>query len=240
MRHSSGRWAILPRDLHLWWIDADALAARHVELGGLLRPDEKEESRKFRHEQHRRRFVVRRAARNEILADYLGCRADQVQIEHSAFGQPRLMSAPETPQLSFSASHSHGLAVLVVGAEGRIGIDIERLRPMPDALAIARQHFTRDEAELLEKSNGSDRDAEFLAIWTAKEAFVKALGTGLSFPLDAIQVRLEQGKAVELTVEHAFEGGTRWAVSPASLDPRIVGAVVTEHSVRQFQWRRWE
>jgi 4'-phosphopantetheinyl transferase len=233
-------WNILPGDVHIWWAELDTLKLRQPEFEKLLSSDESKQARRFRRPQDRWRFVARRAIRKTILGAYLECQADQVRIDHSAFGHPRLMPAEGESRLSFTTSHSHGVAVLALTTHGRIGIDIERLRPIPEASAIVGEHFTPRECDDFERLPNSQRDALFLAIWTAKEALVKALGVGLSFPLDAIHVSMDGDRPIGLVVNHhSRECGVEWVLHAGFPDSRFTGTIVTEHPVGHVQWRRW-
>lgn len=83
---------------------------------------------------------------------------------------------------AFSLSHSHRLsaAALDDGDRGRIGMDLEHLRPCPRAKGISARFFPKKEQEILEKA--SFDPTVFLALWTRKEAEAKVGGSGLLDP----------------------------------------------------------
>jgi len=169
-------------DLRLEWIDT---AVPPTEIGS-LDPGERARAARFRFERDRRRFVARRLFLRRALAEHLGVDPAGIRYRTSTHGKPELdlVDAP----VAFSTSHAGDLAIVAVVAGGEVGVDIERIRPMRDALDIARKFFTADEVEHLQWLSGAGRSTAFLRLWTRKEAYVKLLGRGLSIPLDDFDV----------------------------------------------------
>ena len=125
----------------------------------------------------RAHFRFHHTALRTILAGYLGLAPAWVPLVISGNGKPAL--APPWDGWRFNLSHS-GPAALVGVSQGRpVGVDIERIRPMPAALGIARRFFSRGEQEALEALAPREREPAFFACWTRKEAFLKATGEGL-------------------------------------------------------------
>lgn len=122
------------------------------------------------------------------IARYLDIDEDIVDLHRSDTG--RLVLASPASDLRFSASHS-GDALLLGFLRGDasvnlIGVDIERLKPRPNALALARRYFTAYEAGMLGTMPQPEREGAFHRLWTAKEALLKALGQGLAHGLDRV------------------------------------------------------
>jgi len=167
-------------DLRLEWVDT---AVEPVGIG-TLDPGERARAARFRFERDRRRFVARRLFLRGILAEHLGVEPAGIRYRTTGNGKPELADAA----LAFSTSHADDLAIVAVVAGGEVGVDIERMRPMRDALDIAGRFFTAREVEHLQSRDGAGRSAAFLRLWTRKEAYVKLLGRGLSMPLDDFEV----------------------------------------------------
>lgn len=125
-----------------------------------------------------------RSALRRILGRYTGLAADALRIEADARGKPRL-AHPGAP--AFNLSHTEGLALVAV-ARTPVGIDVERLRPLADALGLARRFLAPAEAAAVAAGGAAGRDAAFLRVWTRKEALLKASGHGLALDTRAIEV----------------------------------------------------
>jgi 4'-phosphopantetheinyl transferase len=205
------------------------------ELLGELDDDEQARASRFRFERDRARFVARRAFLRTVLAGHLGVPSATIRYRTSAGGRPEL--APWRG-IAFSTSHADGLAVVAVAREGLVGVDVERVRPIPGAAELARQFFTRSEHEYVASVPEAARSEAFLGLWTRKESYVKALGVGMSMPFDRFDVldpatrraSLEltpNGRPVALATLDNFAGyvGSVAASRPeATPDVRVRGA----------------
>ncbi|MDH7640443.1 4'-phosphopantetheinyl transferase family protein [Sphingomonas oryzagri] len=152
-------------------------------LAALIDGGERQRAGQFRFERDRRRFIVRRARLREILGERIGAPPARLRFEAGSHGKPRLPGHP----CHFSASHSGERMLVAVGSQ-EVGCDIERIVPDLDWQPIAGRFFTPIEQQaLLSAPNGL---RSFFRCWTRKEAFVKALGLGLSYPLDSFDVTI--------------------------------------------------
>jgi 4'-phosphopantetheinyl transferase len=164
-------------------IDPDSLAA----AAALLSADETARSLRFDSAQLRRRFVAGRARLRTILGEHVGRDPRALAFVHNPFGKPSLA---EAPAVHFSLSHSEDQAILAISETCELGADIERIRAF-DHLDLARRFFHPNEVAALERLTSDDTQSRaFFQAWTLKEAIVKALGQGLSIPLDAFEVSL--------------------------------------------------
>ncbi len=145
---------------------------------------------RFRFECDRTRFVNRRAFLREVLSRYLAIPPARVRLWTDGRGRPQLDAGSD---LVFSTSHSDGLAVVAVTHARAVGVDIERLRPIDDALDLARGLFHEREVQALQAVADEKRAAAFLKLWTRKESVAKATGHGLSMRLDGFDVLAEDG-----------------------------------------------
>jgi 4'-phosphopantetheinyl transferase len=202
------------------WSDSVDKPGQYSELFEMLSDDERARAGRFRFERDRVRFVARRAFRRKVLASYIGTAPAAVQLRTSAQGRPEL-DAPS--ELSFNASHSDGLAVVAVTYGRVVGVDVERIRPIGDALELARGSFSREEEDVLRATPASSRSQTFLAMWTRKESFAKAVGAGLSMPFDGFDIP-DPGDG---RTGRPRSGGREWPYVVASLEGLAgwVGAV---------------
>lgn len=184
----------------------------------LLDDGERTRAAAFHFERDRRRFVERRAFRRRVLAGYLGVPPSTLRYRQAPGARPELDAQCD---LSFSTSHADGLAVIAVSTDRAVGIDIEHIRPIPGALDMARHLFTPREHAHLAALRSEELSAEFLRLWTRKEAYAKALGVGLSLPLDSFDV-------VDDIVLQAVGGpadGARLGLATLDLSPGYVGSI---------------
>lgn len=150
----------------------------------LLAPDEADRAARFRFERDRRRYVVGRAQMRAILGAYVGRDPRELRFCYGAHGKPALPVASAEPRLDFSMTRSHELGMLAIQLDADVGIDVELLRPFPEALDIAKRFFAPQEFTMLASLPAADVSAAFFSCWTRKEAMVKSMGLGLSQPID--------------------------------------------------------
>ncbi len=217
-------------EINLWMIAINTREPKDISVTGTLAPDEQERAARFRSPLDSSAFIQRRAALREILAAYLGIAPREVAFIQNEFGKPALSTEQARDGLSFNASHSASVAVVAVGRAGAIGIDIEQLRPMVDAESIAGRYFAPREAATFAALHPRGRIEGFFNAWTRKEAVVKALGGGLSIPLDSFEVSLRPGEpAVILGGDLPDAASGRWLIHHLEPAPGYVGALVAEH-----------
>ena len=162
------------REVHLFRITEPSAAASGAEL---LAPEEAARAARFRFARDREAFVARRVGLRRLLSRYAGLHPGALVLAADERGK---LFAPQLPELSFNLSGTRGLALAAVVRGGPVGVDVEALRPLPDALDIARGFFSADEADALAARELDARARAFLVAWTRKEAYLKGLGVGLS------------------------------------------------------------
>lgn len=111
----------------------------------------------------------------EFLASLAGVEPSLLVFGRGEFGKPFLVH-PRT-DLHFNVAHSQDDAVVAVTRSTDVGVDIERMRDVAHADAIAARFFSEEEQRVWRRSAGKRKD--FLRLWTRHEACVKAMGTGL-------------------------------------------------------------
>lgn len=227
--HSALRPGPLP-GVSVAWVDLDDPPEPVTALEGRLSPPERERSNRFYFEVDRRRFGCARGTLRGLLAVQLGLSPADVPIESDDLGKPRL-AARLGSDLRFNLSHTAGRALYSFAVGRELGVDTEALRPLPHMDALARDVFSA--AELAEwLAVPPDRRVEaFFNGWTRKEAFVKALGRGLDFPLKAFDVSLAPDHPARL-LRCETEGGavSRWSMSAWSPEPGYVAALVIDRA----------
>ena len=182
----------LPDTIDVWRVPLIGDADRLRGCRDWLSPDELERADRYRHEAAKRAFLVTRSALRALLSRCLGgVSPREIAFRYLPQGKPELDSETLGPSpWRFNVSHSGELALIAIAHGVDIGVDVETVRPMPEALALAKRFFSIAERAELEGMPASDRESAFLRGWTRKEAFVKAVGTGLAKALDSFDVSL--------------------------------------------------
>ncbi len=190
-------------------IEADAVAR----YASVLSDSEQRRARRFHFQRDRDRYIVRRGRLRELLAEELGNLPRQVRLACNRFGKPRV----DGTDIEFSLSHSAGLALYVIDRGLAIGCDIEWRIPMLATAKLAEQFFAPREVAALAALPAALREEGFFNCWTRKEAYLKALGLGLSVPLGSFAVSLAPGEPAELLQCAGDKDTGSWSL--ASLAP---------------------
>ncbi|GLQ97974.1 4'-phosphopantetheinyl transferase family protein [Dyella mobilis] len=169
----------------------------------------------YQRTQHRRPLL-------SLLGSYLGLPSEQVVLREGEHGRPELAS-PWNRLLQFNWSHSGGKAVIAVARDIVPGIDIERIRPRPRAIALAERFFHPDECSDLSALDAAQREYAFLRVWTGKEAVVKALGRGVAFGLDRLRLSVPPREPGLLWLDG--DDASQWQLQQLELDTGYVASL---------------
>jgi 4'-phosphopantetheinyl transferase len=224
-------------EIHVWAIDLEPGAGRLTEIGAVLCGEERQRAARFHFPVHRDRFTAGRGALRRILALYTGEAPADLVFTYGERGKPELPSAAD---LYFNLSHSSGLGLLGVTRCGRVGVDVERLKPATDFLSLSRRFFSAAEHERLLGLPEQLRLEGFFNAWTRKEAYVKAVGQGLALGLDEFDVSLAPGEPARfLTFRDPRWDLARWRLYDLPPAPGFAGAVALEGRAQRVRLWRW-
>lgn len=185
-------------EIWLWSLDDEPPGGE-----ALLTDDERARARRFVGPLLQRRFVAARGRLRALLGRYLDRDPRSLVFLLNEFGKPRLA---DCPGVHFSLSHSQDRALLAVSDGPEIGADLEMIRDV-DHLGLARRYFHPREIAAIEQHD--DPRQAFFRIWTLKEAVVKAIGLGLSVPLDGFAVSID-GASPAMTAAPPEAPGAWW------------------------------
>ncbi len=157
----------------------------------LLDDEESDRARRFVRPADRRRYVLAHVALRLLLAQCLGVEPAAVTYKRGVHGKPGLGTG--LAPLQFNMSHSSDLGLLAVARERSLGVDVEEIRDVPEALSVADTQFSVAERRALRSLPPGGQQAAFFRCWTRKEALVKADGRGLGHALDSFDVDLAPG-----------------------------------------------
>lgn len=212
----------------IWLVDLALSSPALTACDAVLSADERARADRFLRTEDRDRYRASHAALRLVLGRALGADPRNLTFAAGPNGKPELAGAVREV-LGFNLSHSGRLALIGLSACRPIGVDVEMIRPLPDALRIARGHFSADEAEALAAAPERERVAIFFGLWTRKEAVVKALGAGLALPLDHFSVTLPPAAPRLLRMADGLGG---WTLIDLELGPGYAAtAAVAEDDV---------
>jgi 4'-phosphopantetheinyl transferase len=187
MDMSSTALVLDPGEIHVWWLDLGRVDAR----ADFLSAGERARAARLHQARDRERWAASRAALRQILAGYLDEAPAAVPLDRSPAGKPVLAGASP---LRFTLTHSGNRGALAVARAREVGIDLEeRDAVREDAADLDRLTAvvcTPAEATRLARLPLSDRVDAFLALWTVKEAYLKALGAGLARDPRSLEVEV--------------------------------------------------
>jgi 4'-phosphopantetheinyl transferase len=196
IQHNGGvRTRLVPGQVDVWYRITDTLDEMDVADGiALLSPDERERHSRFAFARDRRDYAAAHALLRESLSRYAA--VAPMAWRFRAGGKPSLVADDGFPSLSFNLSHTHGLVACAISNGSDVGIDVEAVDRSIDE-SVAERFFFETESADLRRCVSHERQRRFFELWTLKEAYLKAVGEGLSHPLNTIVFGLTIGGSID-------------------------------------------
>jgi 4'-phosphopantetheinyl transferase len=225
-------------EVHVWRANLERPAEVQQWLLRTLDADEQTRASRFHFDTHRRRFVVARGVLRSLLGRYLEVRPEDVRFAYGPYGKPALDGAHHAGALRFNTSHSHELGVYAFAQDHDAGIDVEYIKQDFATNEVAERFFSKYEVRVLRSLPKPEQAAAFFRCWTRKEAYIKAIGSGLSHPLDQFDVTLAPNEpAALLRDQRDAQAATRWQMFNLDLPAGYAGALIVagqDHKLIQF------
>ena len=229
-----------PDEVRVWLAGLDPGAAVVDGLVAVLSADERERAARFHFRRDAMRWIVARVTLREILGACLQMEAAAVAFTYGRKGKPALAGPRGPVDLQFSVSHSSDLAAYALTVGAPVGVDVERLRAVEQLETVAERTFSRRECAALRGLPVELRPTGFFNCWTRKEAYIKALGEGLSYPLDRFSVSLAPGVPARLeSVDDAPAHVESWTLEALPVPAGFAGAVVMGARPARVVCERW-
>ena len=190
----------------------------------VLEPEELYRAGRFRFERLQRHFVASRGFLRYVLGRYLAARPEALKFSYNSYGKP---SFAGERSLQFNMSHSHEIALVAVTRDAAVGVDVEHIRSDFASDEIATRFFSRLEVETLKLLPKEEQVAAFFRCWARKEAYIKAIGKGLSQPLDGFDVTLAPDEPAAL-LRAGEEDTVSWSMSDIDVGSDYASALVVE------------
>jgi len=243
MKAADVMWDTAPSDLklaegdvHVFCAPLDVPPERLEELLQPLSYDEWQRAGRFHRGRDRQRFLAGRRALREILGLFLNVSPANFVFSYGEFGKPQIAAPDAAHSLQFNLAHSDSMVVYAI-ARHELGVDLERVRAMDETEQIASHFFTSREYGCLLALPEQQRLEGFFNCWTRKEAYLKAIGSGLNEGLDQIEVSLAPGEAVEL--RGVPKDSRQWSLHSLIPAAKFVGALATQREDSRVHCWNW-
>jgi 4'-phosphopantetheinyl transferase len=225
-------------EVHIFHATLDLPADKQQCLAETLSPDERNRANRFKSDFARHRFISGRGILREILGWLLRTPPRDISFCYGFRGKPSLRGQAKEWRLDFNVSHSGALAVYAVSRNSEVGIDVEHIRPVKRARHLVANFFSPDENGRWSTLPTDQKSEYFIKCWTRKEAYLKAMGIGISGLRNLIEVRAAPEREAELL---ELEGGLRMMPDgwfyPVQTSPGYTCGVVTKS--RQERMVNW-
>jgi 4'-phosphopantetheinyl transferase len=194
--------------VHLWWLRTDRHRPAEIlqRCERLLSAEERCRRDRLVFADDRRRYLLSHAMLRQTLSLYAPVAAQDWVFAAGPHGKPAI--AAGQPQLSFSLTHTRGLSACAIAVRD-VGVDAEGITRPAEYLDLARRFFAPQEADWIERLPEDWRAEAFFAVWTLKEAYIKARGIGLALPLAGFSFSFPDG-AVKVTFAPDFDDPAAW------------------------------
>jgi 4'-phosphopantetheinyl transferase len=232
------RLTLANHEVHVWQASLAVSPACLELLVRLLSKAEKDRAERFHFEKDRRRFIAARGTLRLILSRYLEKAPETITFDYNRFGKPTLPPHLAS-NLRFNLSHANELALYALTTAHEVGVDIEYINHNRNTREIIERFFSENEKMEFEHLPESMRLKAFFSGWTRKEAFIKARGQGLSFPLKKFTVSLDPDQAARLIhVDPDKADGHEWMVKDIPVNEAYRAALAVSSPALHFNlWK---
>jgi 4'-phosphopantetheinyl transferase len=222
---------LVDRDIHVWPVELIAPDFVVERCFALLSPDERARAERFVFEHHRHAYALSRGVLRALLGRYISLQPAGIHFSYGSKGKPYLSESGSL--IRFNCSHSGGMALYAITRHCDLGIDIEKIRPLESMKQIAQRFFCPEEVGELLSLTPAERQAAFFRCWSRKEAYIKAVGDGLSIPLDGFRVTLTPGGWVEFVhLGNDRRLASEWALHDFTAIAGYAGAIAYHEAPR--------
>lgn len=224
-------------DVHVWAAGLDVTIEKLSSYKQALSLDERRRAARFQFDHQRKRFIAGRGILREILSSYLDVKPIELKLDYSPLGKPSIAGFSE--KLQFNLTYSNNLILIAITRVCAIGIDVEYIKLITDIENVARNFFSTEEAERLMALAEDDRVSAFYKIFVRKEAYLKAMGVGLSDTIRQIEVSFLRNEPARIRSIHGDKrAGVCWTLMELTPAFGFTGAVAAaEKNLRFLLWQ---
>ncbi len=213
-----------------------AFQTKKNDYWALLDSQEQRIATRFKLKLLHERYVICHGLLREVLANYIGVSADSLCIDKAEFGKPYLKDYPE---INFNMSHSGDCFLIALGENCQVGVDIESYKPRSTWEGLVKKCFAQEEIDYWMSLDPKQRGAAFYDIWVQKEAFVKAVGQGITLGLNQC-VTSQKPCCSFLRLPESCGTVGQWQVEPLMLASHVHAAVISNQQKMTVSLREYK
>lgn len=208
--------------VHIWTVEMGACKQTIPRLRPILCEEERKRAQRFHFDRDRHLYILAHGALREILSRYLQQSPETITFSYTDKNKPYISDHP----IQFNLSHSHQLVVIAIANTHPVGVDVEYIgKETHEALDIAKRYLAKEEYQQLIALPSQQQHRAFLDTWTRKEAFIKSVGEGLSYPLNEVVVNVPPLPAVAKLTKPSHSEESTWHLQTLDVPEEYVGTV---------------
>jgi 4'-phosphopantetheinyl transferase len=227
-------------EVHIWTARVFSSTCPAAKLEKTLSPGEREAAQRFHYACHRSAYIFAHGVLRDILSRYVARPPEEIGFHRDSFGKPFLVESGARRAPVFNMSHSGSVVLIALACDGHIGVDVEAIRPMEHLASIAKSNFTPQECAFIMRHRPKNQAHAFFRCWTRKEAYIKALGKGLSIPLNAFDTLIAAGQSGRRLPYNADGPEVEnWWLADLDVPVGYLGAVAVEKGFDRLIYSEW-
>ena len=220
--------------IDVWLCDLQQLSPDNYY--SILSEDECARADKLKVEDKKQQYIITRGALRQRLGLLTNIDPKDFVFEYLEHGKPVLANNHKCADITFNVSHSHDLALIAIAQKLNIGIDIEKINHESNHLTLMTRFFSKTEQDEFQTMLDTDKAKAFCACWTRKEAFIKAIGSGVAYGLDNFDVTVApDNQAPEINLHEPSE--ETWSAINLPINDQYMACLVSDKG--SFSVRRW-
>ncbi len=219
-------------DVHIWMLDIESYGENVNKFREILSREEQEKAKRFYSSFLQESFIISRGCLRIILSRYLGIKPQKISFIYNQKGKP-LLDREIFPKIEFNLSHKNNYAVYGISKE-KIGIDLEKIDDKVQVENIAKRFFCEEESHYIINLSSEKKVEYFFKLWTIKEAYLKAIGEGLSAGLDSICLTLDENnqKIKFLKKKKDQEEDNNWQLKTRNLSDNYIMSIAINSRIQ--------
>ena len=210
--------ALSKSEVQIWQVDLSSQTSNLAHYISLLNQDEIARKNRFKFVKDQENFAITRGVLRTLLGSFLALEPSRVAFKYTAHGKPKCAT---DSAIHFNVSHTQNKAVFAFTLEAAVGIDIESITTRPTQ-QLANRFFAKEEVKALSLLSQTEQQHAFYRIWTQKEAYIKAIGLGLSQSLDSFVVSVTPPAKI-ISIDNSIDQAGPWSMHSFTLGDAFIG-----------------